>query len=55
LRQLVDKIRTVKELFSFFSVKSWWFVPVIVLLLGASLLALFVESSAIAPFIYTLF
>jgi hypothetical protein len=55
LRQLANKIRTVKELFAFFSVKSWWFIPVIVLLLGAGLLAVFVESSAIAPFIYTLF
>jgi hypothetical protein len=55
LRKLVNKIRTVRELFAFFSVKSWWFIPVIVLLLGAGLLAVFVESSAIAPFIYTLF
>jgi hypothetical protein len=55
LRKLANKVRTVKELFAFFSVRSWWFIPVIVLLLGAGLLAVFVESSAIAPFIYTLF
>lgn len=43
------------ELFSFFWTKRWWLVPVLVslfLLIGLIALA---QSSAIAPFIYTLF
>lgn len=43
------------ELVSFFWTKRWWLVPVLVslfLLIGLIALA---QSSAIAPFIYTLF
>jgi len=35
--------------------KKWWLMPVIVVLLLLGLLIIFTESSAIAPFIYTLF
>lgn len=44
------------ELFAFFwGNKRWWLVPMLsVLLLLAALIAL-AQSSAIAPFIYTLF
>ncbi len=44
------------ELFAFFwGTKRWWLVPMLVLLvLLAGLIAL-AQSSAIAPFIYTLF
>jgi hypothetical protein len=35
--------------------RKYWMVPVIVLTLLAGLLVVFAQSSAIAPFIYTLF
>jgi len=35
--------------------KKWWLTPVLVLLLLFSMLIVLTESSAIAPFIYTLF
>jgi hypothetical protein len=34
--------------------KKWWLVPIIVLLLGFALL-IFLSSTGLAPFIYTLF
>lgn len=45
-----------KELWDFLRVrKRWWLLPIIILLLLLGTLILFTESSAIAPFIYTLF
>lgn len=45
-----------KELWEFLKVrKRWWLLPILVLLLLLGMLILFTESSAIAPFIYTLF
>ena len=35
--------------------KKWWLLPIIVILLLLGLLIIFTESSAVAPFIYTLF
>ncbi len=44
------------ELVSFFwSNKRWWMVPMIIVLFLFGLLTLLAQSSAIAPFIYTLF
>ncbi len=44
------------ELFSFFwSHKRWWMVPMLVTLLLVGVLLILAQSSAIAPFIYTLF
>ena len=44
------------ELFSFFwHNKWWWLTPMILVLFIFGLLVLFAQSSAIAPFIYTLF
>jgi hypothetical protein len=46
----------VGELFSFFwSNKRWWLVPMLVALFLIGTLIVLAESSAIAPFIYTLF
>ncbi|MCX5703786.1 MAG: DUF5989 family protein [Candidatus Omnitrophica bacterium] len=45
-----------KELWDFLKVrKKWWLLPIIILLLLLGLLMIFTESSAVAPFIYTLF
>jgi len=35
--------------------KLWWMAPLVLLLLLLSLLVVFTEGSALAPFIYTLF
>jgi len=44
------------ELFSFFwSNKRWWMVPILITLFLFGVLLVFAQSSAIAPFIYTLF
>ncbi|HLW87382.1 MAG: DUF5989 family protein [Terriglobales bacterium] len=44
------------ELFSFFmNNKRWWLVPMIVVLFLLGALIVLAQSSAIAPFIYTLF
>ena len=44
------------ELFSFFlKNKRWWLVPMIVTLFLLGALIVLAQSSAIAPFIYTLF
>jgi hypothetical protein len=43
------------ELVSFFWSKRWWLVPMIVTLFLLIALIVLAQSSAIAPFIYTLF
>lgn len=44
------------ELFSFFlNNKRWWLVPMILVLFMLGALIVLAQSSAIAPFIYTLF
>ena len=35
--------------------KVWWMAPMLIMLLLLSLLVVFTQSSALAPFIYTLF
>jgi hypothetical protein len=51
-----DRDGIVGELFSFFwSNKRWWLVPMLVALFLIGTLIVLAESSAIAPFIYTLF
>lgn len=45
-----------KELWDFMKVrKKMWLAPIIILLLLLGALIIFTESSAVAPFIYTLF
>jgi hypothetical protein len=45
-----------KELLSFFwKRKLWWLIPMIAILLLFALILVFAQSSALAPFIYTLF
>ena len=44
------------ELWDFLKVrKKWWLGPPILILLLLGILLIFAESSAVAPFIYTLF
>lgn len=52
----MSKLSIIKELWTFLMVrKKWWLVPIIIMLLLLALLIIFTETSAIAPFIYTLF
>ena len=49
-------ISTLKELWGFLRTrKKWWLLPIIVVFLLLGLLIIFTESSAVAPFVYTLF
>jgi len=52
----MGKMSILKELWDFLKVrKRWWLTPIVVMLLLLGLLIIFTESSAVAPFIYTLF
>ena len=45
-----------KELWGFLKTrKKWWLLPIIIVLFLLGILIMFTESSAVAPFIYTLF
>jgi len=50
------RVGIVQELMVFlWERKLWWMMPMVLTLLLFGLLILFAESSAVAPFIYTLF
>ncbi len=53
---MAGKMRVISELFSFLrSNKKWWLTPIIGFLVLLSALIILTESSAVAPFIYSLF
>jgi hypothetical protein len=44
------------ELWAFFRVrKKWWLLPIVVVMVMVGALLVFVQGSALAPFIYTIF
>ena len=52
----MGKMSILIELWDFMKVrKRWWLAPIVIVLLLLGLLIIFTESSAVAPFIYTLF
>jgi len=56
LGNFVTKLNTAGEFLQFFwQHKWWWLTPMLVFLLFFGFLIIFAQSSAIAPFIYTLF
>lgn len=56
LQNIGQRFGIVGELFSFFwNNKRWWMVPILVTLFLFGVLLVLAQSSAIAPFIYTLF
>ncbi len=56
LRTVAGRLGIVGELLSFFwSIKRWWLAPMLVGLFFLGVLIVLAQSSAIAPFIYTLF
>ena len=55
-RGAVNRPGTMGELLVFlWQQKLWWMIPMVVVLLLLGILLIFAQSSAIAPFIYTLF
>lgn len=56
LRRAGRRIGIMGELLAFlWERKLWWLIPMVSVLLVLGLVLIFAQSSAIAPFIYTLF
>lgn len=52
----MSKISILKELWEFLRVrKRFWLAPILIILVLLSILMIFAQSSAVAPFVYTLF
>jgi hypothetical protein len=52
----MSKSSILKELWDFLKVrKRFWLAPILIILVLLSILIVFAQSSAVAPFIYTLF
>ncbi len=52
----MSKLNILKELWDFLKVrKKWWLAPILIVLVLLGVLIVVTESSAVAPFIYTLF
>jgi len=52
----MSRLAIFKELWEFLKVrKKWWLAPIIIMLLLLGALIFLTQSSAVAPFIYTLF
>jgi len=52
----MSKIGLLKELWDFLKVrKRFWLAPIIIIFIILSVLVIFVQSSSVVPFIYTLF
>jgi hypothetical protein len=51
-----DNLATAQELLAFvWRGKTWWLAPIVVVILLLSFLVVFLQTSAVAPFIYALF
>jgi hypothetical protein len=56
LKNIRIRLGVVGELLGFlWKRKLWWLIPMVLMLMAFILLLVFAQSSAIAPFIYTLF
>jgi hypothetical protein len=52
----MSKASIIKEFWDFLRVrKRYWLAPIVIIFALLALLVVFTESSAVAPFIYTLF
>lgn len=52
----MSKLNLLKELWDFMKVrKRYWLAPIFIVLILLSILIVFAQTSAVAPFIYTLF
>lgn len=56
MKGFLGKVPIAAELLTFFwRQKLWWMIPMVAMLLMIGMILVFAQSSAIAPFIYTLF
>ena len=56
LKGIADRLGILGELLQFFIQNKWWWItPMILILILFAFLIIFAQSSAVAPFIYTLF
>lgn len=56
LTSIATRLGVARELMAFlWQRKLWWMIPMVSVLLVFGLLLVFAQTSAIAPFIYTLF
>ena len=56
LKGITDRLGILGELLQFFIQNKWWWItPMILILILFAFLIIFAQSSAVAPFIYTLF
>ena len=56
VKRVGEKLSIFGELWAFMRVrKKWWLGPIFFFLLALSILIVFTEGSALAPFIYALF
>ena len=56
IRAAGRRLGIMRELLGFlWAAKLWWMMPMVVILLALAGLLLLAQSSAVAPFIYTLF
>lgn len=52
----MSKVSIIREFWEFLKVrKRYWLAPILIILILLSLLIVFTQTSAVAPFIYTLF
>jgi hypothetical protein len=52
----MNKLTIIREFFEFLRRrKKWWIAPILVFLVLFGVLVIFASSSALAPFIYSLF
>jgi Family of unknown function (DUF5989) len=52
----MNRLAIIKEFFQFLRQrKKWWITPILVFLVLFGVLLIFASSSALAPFIYSLF
>ena len=55
-KSIISRFAIFKELLVFlWQRKLWWLIPMIIFLVLFGLLLVFTQSSAVAPFIYSLF
>ena len=56
LKRAGERFEVLGEIFTFFwQRKLWWMIPMVFVILVVGMLLVLAQSSAIAPFIYTLF
>jgi hypothetical protein len=55
-KDLTNRLGIIGDLMSFFWQRKWWWLtPMILMLVAVGGFVVFAQSSAVAPFIYTLF